>query len=217
MEKQDSKEDSQEQATEELNISEILAEAQKYEDGIKEHSEQIELHAKIFGELTFEGLSCLSTFQGADIFKDSRQSYGDLEVCREDEGWSGPHNEIRGRLGPVAELQYLFSGTKYAIINFYTNEEEAIEANFTLAKLADEYFIPKVLCFGQIHWDDAKDLAENYYKKAATRHILVFFKDGKNFAVNGRDTIYGSGSAGWKGAIEKLGAEARKHVEQAKR
>lgn len=53
MEKQDSKEDSQEQATEELNISEILAEAQKYEDGIKEHSEQIELHAKIFGELTF--------------------------------------------------------------------------------------------------------------------------------------------------------------------
>lgn len=117
-----------------------------------------------------------------------------------------------------ADLGYLLSDTKYAVINFYANkEEEAIQSNATLAKLADEYFIPKILCFGQIHWDAAKDLPKKYCKKGATRHILGFFKDGKRFPVNGRDTIYGSDTAGWKGAIKKLGAEARKHVEQAKK
>lgn len=39
------------------------------------------------------------------------------------------------------------------------------------------------------------------------RHLLVFFKNGKRMAVNGRDTIYGSDTACWKEAIEKLGKE----------
>ncbi|KAI1779167.1 hypothetical protein F4818DRAFT_455312 [Hypoxylon cercidicola] len=115
-----------------------------------------------------------------------------------------------------AELQSHLSDAKYVVAKFTNDEDEKNYPSELYARLVGQCGLPPTLTFVQVNRDKWPRLAKKHSKGAAKRQTFVFFKDGRRFAVNGREEIPGSDVAGWQAAIEKLGKEARMKPKKVK-
>lgn len=112
----------------------------------------------------------------------------------------------------LTELQSLFSKNTYVALDFFADwcgPCKAISPVF--ANLAKQHSVPGVLAFGKVDVDAAQDIARTYNISAMP--TFMFFKDGKQVAVNGHAMIRGADAKSLMGAAEKLGGLAKKKAE----
>jgi thioredoxin 1 len=115
-------------------------------------------------------------------------------------------------LSTASDLHVFSSTTTYAIVTFYTayggtQKKMGLE----LSKLSTEHAEPGIFVFARANADDMRGLALRYCKWEG-KQSFVFFKDGKQVAVNGQAYIQGPKTKVLKAAAEKLGALAKKRL-----
>ncbi|KAF2098597.1 thioredoxin-like protein [Rhizodiscina lignyota] len=114
----------------------------------------------------------------------------------------------------TAELQKLFSSTTYVAVDFFADWCGPCKVIAPVyANLAKKHGIPGVLAFAKVNVDEAQDIAATYGVSAMP--TFMFFKDGKQVAVNGQPMIRGADPRSLSSAAEKLGGLAKKRAEAA--
>ncbi|KAI1082570.1 thioredoxin domain-containing protein [Whalleya microplaca] len=112
-------------------------------------------------------------------------------------------------IGSNAELQSLLGSTTYVAVDFYADwcgPCKAIAPHYQ--SLAAQHAIPGVLAFAKVNVDHAQDAARTYGVTAMP--TFMFFKEGKQVAVNGQPLIRGADQRSLVAAAEKLGGLAKK-------
>ena len=79
--------------------------------------------------------------------------------------------------------------------------------------LAQQHSAPNVLAFAKVNVDHAQDIARQYGITAMP--TFMFFKEGKQVAVNGQPAIRGADPQSRSAAAEKLGGWAKKRMAAA--
>ncbi|KAI0396997.1 thioredoxin-like protein [Xylariaceae sp. FL0594] len=114
----------------------------------------------------------------------------------------------------LPELTALFNSTTYVALDFYADwcgPCKAIAPSY--ANLARQHGVDGVLAFAKVNVDRAQDVARAYGVSAMP--TFMFFKDGKQVAVNGQAMIQGADAASLSAAAAKLGGLAQKRVSGA--
>ncbi|KAI1346642.1 thioredoxin-like protein [Xylaria sp. FL0043] len=113
-----------------------------------------------------------------------------------------------------AELTELFSSTTYVAVDFYADWCPPCKAIAPVyEKLAAQHAIDGVLAFAKVNVDHVQDAARIHGVTAMP--TFMFFKEGKQVAVNGQKMIQGADPRSLGAAAEKLGGLAKKRVEAA--
>ncbi|CAH0018000.1 unnamed protein product [Clonostachys rhizophaga] len=113
-----------------------------------------------------------------------------------------------------SELQSLFSSTTYVALDFYADwcgPCKTISPFY--AQLSDKHAVPGQLAFAKVNVDHAQDVARQYGVTAMP--TFLFFKDGKQVAVNGQAAIRGADVRSLTAAADKLGGLAKKRAAEA--
>ncbi|KAH9888292.1 thioredoxin-like protein [Xylariomycetidae sp. FL2044] len=113
-----------------------------------------------------------------------------------------------------AELQSLFASTTYVAVDFFADwcpPCRAIAPHFQA--LAAQHAIPGHLAFAKVNVDHVQDAARTYGVTAMP--TFMFFKDGKQVAVNGQAKVQGANPPVLTAAAAKLGGLAKKRQEEA--
>jgi thioredoxin 1 len=109
----------------------------------------------------------------------------------------------------LADLRSLFSTTTYVALDFHADWCGPCKAIAPMyQKAADTYSIPGVFVFAKVNVDQAQDIAREYGVSAMP--TFMFFKEGKQVAVNGQKMIQGADVRSLDAAVEKVGGLARK-------
>ncbi|KAI4859510.1 thioredoxin-like protein [Hypoxylon rubiginosum] len=117
-------------------------------------------------------------------------------------------------VGSLAELQSLFASTTYVAVDFYADwcgPCKQIAPHY--AALAKQHSAPGVLAFAKVDVDAAQDAARAFGVTAMP--TFMFFKDGRQVAVNGQPAIRGADPRSLAAAAEKLGGLAKKRVAES--
>lgn len=112
-----------------------------------------------------------------------------------------------------SELQQLFNKTTYVAIDFtatWCGPCKVISPIF--ANLAKKHGIAGTLAFAKVDVDQCSDIAQQY--RISAMPTFMFFKDGKQVAVNGQAMIRGADPKSLTGAAEKLGGLAKKKADE---
>ncbi|GAP92647.1 putative thioredoxin 1 [Rosellinia necatrix] len=113
-----------------------------------------------------------------------------------------------------AELAALFSSTTYVAVDFYADWCPPCKAIAPVyEKLAAQHAVEGVLAFAKVNVDRAQDAARAHGVTAMP--TFLFFKDGRQVAVNGQPMIQGADPRSLGAAAEKLGGLAKKRAEAA--
>ena len=110
------------------------------------------------------------------------------------------------------ELQQLFKDTTYTVIDFTASWCGPCKAVTPVyANLSKKHGIPSTLAFVKVDVDEAQAIAAQYGVSAMP--TFMFFKEGKQVAVNGQAMIRGADIKALTAAAEKLGGLAKKKAE----
>ncbi|KAI0431931.1 thioredoxin-like protein [Xylaria sp. FL1042] len=113
-----------------------------------------------------------------------------------------------------AELTELFSSTTYVVVDFFADWCPPCKAIAPIyEKLAAQHAIDGVLAFAKVNVDHVQDAARTHGVTAMP--TFLFFKEGRQVAVNGQKMIQGADPRSLGAAAEKLGGLAKKRVEAA--
>lgn len=113
------------------------------------------------------------------------------------------------------QLQTLFDSNTYVAIDFFATWCPPCKAiSPVFETLANKHAVPGVLAFAKINTDEVKDVALRY--RITSLPTFMFFKEGKQVAVNGQEMIQGADPRSLGAAAEKLGGLAIKRAEAAK-
>ncbi|KAI1822743.1 thioredoxin-like protein [Xylaria intraflava] len=111
-----------------------------------------------------------------------------------------------------AELAALFSSTTYVALDFYADWCPPCKAIAPMyEKLATSHGIDGVLAFAKVNVDHVQDVAATHGVTAMP--TFMFFKEGRQVAVNGQKMIQGADPKSLSAAAEKLGGLAKKRAE----
>ncbi|KAF7562236.1 hypothetical protein G7046_g1903 [Stylonectria norvegica] len=114
----------------------------------------------------------------------------------------------------ASELEALFSSTTYVAVDFFADWCPPCKVIAPVFEsLANKHGIPGVLAFAKVNVDHVQDLARTY--RVTAMPTFLFFKDGKQVAVNGQAVLQGADPRNLGAAAEKLGALALKRSETA--
>ncbi|KAK5722736.1 mitochondrial thioredoxin [Elasticomyces elasticus] len=109
----------------------------------------------------------------------------------------------------LSALEKIFSNNTYVAIDFsaaWCGPCKTISPIFV--QLAKKHGVEGTLAFAKIDVDEAKDVAQKYQISAMP--TFMFFKEGKQVAVNGNTMIRGADVKSLTAASEKLGGLAQK-------
>ncbi|KAK5678128.1 mitochondrial thioredoxin [Elasticomyces elasticus] len=109
----------------------------------------------------------------------------------------------------LSSLEKTFSDNTYVAIDFsaaWCGPCKTISPIFV--QLAKKHGVEGTLAFAKVDVDEAKDVAQKYQISAMP--TFMFFKDGKQVAVNGNAMIRGADAKSLTAASEKLGGLAQK-------
>ncbi|KAI1773791.1 thioredoxin-like protein [Hypoxylon cercidicola] len=123
-------------------------------------------------------------------------------------------SEALHHVNSLAELQSLFASTTYVAVDFYADwcgPCKVIAPHYEA--LANQHAAPKVLAFAKVNVDAAQDAARAFGVTAMP--TFMFFKDGRQVAVNGQPMIRGANPVVLAAAAEKLGGLAKKRVAES--
>ncbi|KPM35989.1 hypothetical protein AK830_g10571 [Neonectria ditissima] len=113
-----------------------------------------------------------------------------------------------------AELQALLDSTTYVAVDFFADWCPPCKAIAPVYEtLADKHSVPQTLAFAKVNVDHVQDAARTY--RVTAMPTFLFFKDGKQVAVNGQAMIQGADPRALGAAAEKLGGLAKKRAEAA--
>lgn len=117
-------------------------------------------------------------------------------------------------IASLPELQALFASTTYVAVDFYADWCPPCKAIAPVFEsLAAKNGIPGLLAFAKVNVDHAQDIARAY--RVSAMPTFLFFKDGRQVAVNGQAAIQGADVRALGAAAEKLGALAAKKRAEA--
>ncbi|KAI1340965.1 Allergen Fus c 2 [Xylariaceae sp. FL0016] len=117
-------------------------------------------------------------------------------------------------ISSLAELNALFASTTYVAIDFYADwcqPCKVIAPHYQ--KFAAQRGIPGVFAFAKANVDTAQDVARQYGISAMP--TFMFFKEGKQVAVNGMKMIQGGDMRSLSAAVDKLAGLAEKRRDAA--
>lgn len=112
------------------------------------------------------------------------------------------------------DFDALLSSTRYVVVDFYADwcgPCKMIAPHF--AQFASSLSIPGFLAFAKVNVDTVGSVAQKY--GVAAMPTFLFFKDGKQVAVNGAAMIQGANLPSLKSAVEKMGRLAKEKAEAA--
>ncbi|KAI0445247.1 thioredoxin-like protein [Xylaria telfairii] len=113
-----------------------------------------------------------------------------------------------------SELALLFSSTTYVAVDFYADWCPPCKAIAPVyEKLAGQHAVDGVLAFAKVNVDHVQDVARTHGVTAMP--TFLFFKEGRQVAVNGQKMIQGADPRSLGAAAEKLGGLAKKKLETA--
>ncbi|KAH7309507.1 thioredoxin-like protein [Stachybotrys elegans] len=113
-----------------------------------------------------------------------------------------------------AELEDLMSSTTYVAVDFFADWCPPCKAIAPIfSSLASAHSVPGVLAFAKVNVDHVRDVSMQYGVSAMP--TFLFFKDGRQVAVNGQAMIQGADPRALGAAAEKLGGLAKKRVAEA--
>lgn len=116
----------------------------------------------------------------------------------------------------LPELQALMSSTTYVAVDFFADWCPPCKQIAPIwTKLAEQHTVPSQLAFAKVNVDHAQDIAKAY--RITAMPTFMFFKDGKQVAVNGQAQIQGADPKALMAASEKLGGLAKKRAAEAKK
>lgn len=113
-----------------------------------------------------------------------------------------------------AEFDSLLLSTRYVVADFHADwcgPCKMIAPHFL--KLASSFSIPGFLAFAKVNVDTVQSVARKY--GIAAMPTFLFFKDGKQVAVNGAVMIQGANLQSLTQAVEKMGRLAKEKAEAA--
>ncbi|KAH8653547.1 thioredoxin-like protein [Xylariales sp. PMI_506] len=114
----------------------------------------------------------------------------------------------------LPELQALFAGNTYVAVDFFADwcpPCKQIAPIYT--SLAGKNTVPGQLAFAKVNVDHAQDIARAY--RVTAMPTFMFFKAGKQVAVNGQAMIQGADPRSLGAAVEKLSGLAKKRAAEA--
>ncbi|KAI0010697.1 thioredoxin-like protein [Xylariaceae sp. FL0662B] len=118
-------------------------------------------------------------------------------------------NDKLHHIGSNAELQSLLASTTYVAVDFYADWCGPCKAIAPFYQsLAAQHSIPGVLAFAKVNVDHAQDAAQAW--RVTAMPTFMFFKEGKQVAVNGQALIRGADQRSLSAAVEKLVDLAKK-------
>lgn len=112
------------------------------------------------------------------------------------------------------EFDSLLSSTRYVVVDFYADwcgPCKAIAPHFI--SMASKWSIPGFLAFAKVNVDNVGSVAQKY--RVAAMPTFMFFKEGKQVAVNGNVTIQGANLPSLNAAAEKMGKLAKEKAAAA--
>lgn len=111
------------------------------------------------------------------------------------------------------ELNQLFAANTYVAIDFTASWCGPCKAIAPVYEsLAAKHSVPGHLAFAKVDTDAVQDVAREY--RISAMPTFLFFKDGKQVAVNGQPMIRGADAKSLGAAAEKLGGLAQKRQEE---
>lgn len=117
-------------------------------------------------------------------------------------------------INSMAELNELFKNTTYVAIDFYADWCGPCKAIAPpLEELASQHSLPGLFAVAKVNVDHAKDIAAQY--RISAMPTFLFFKEGRQVAVNGNPYIQGANWPVLQAAVIKLGELASKKQAQA--
>ncbi|EON98832.1 putative thioredoxin-like protein [Phaeoacremonium minimum UCRPA7] len=117
-------------------------------------------------------------------------------------------------ISSAAELEALLASTTYVAVDFFADWCPPCKAiTPVFASLAAKHAIPNVLAFAKVNVDHIQEAAVKY--RITAMPTFLFFKEGKQVAVNGQAIIQGADPRSLGAAADKLGGLAKKRAEAA--
>jgi thioredoxin 1 len=117
-------------------------------------------------------------------------------------------------INSLAELNALFASTTYVAVDFFADwcpPCKQIAPIYT--QLASSHTVPGVLAFAKVNVDHVADAARAH--RVTAMPTFLFFKEGKQVAVNGQAMIQGADPRSLTAAAQKLGGLAKKRADAA--
>ncbi|KAK4184967.1 Thioredoxin [Podospora australis] len=112
------------------------------------------------------------------------------------------------------EFDQLLATTRYVITDFYADwcgPCKAIAPHYV--KMASTFSIPGFLAFAKVNVDNVQSVTRQYGVSAMP--TFLFFKEGKQVAVNGQVMIQGANLPSLNLVAEKMGRLAREKADAA--
>ncbi|KID83049.1 Thioredoxin-like protein [Metarhizium guizhouense ARSEF 977] len=114
------------------------------------------------------------------------------------------------------ELEALLSSTTYVVVDFFADWCPPCRSIAPIFEsLAAKHSKPGYLAFAKVNVDHVQAVAQKY--RISAMPTFLFFKEGKQVAVNGQSMIQGADPKSLGAAAEKLAGLAAQRAEEAQK